>query len=249
MKSFKQFLMENPPAWHGTPHHFDAFSIDNIGTGEGHQAFGWGLYFAGERKVAEYYRDVLYDDEYIKQVNDKLDQLVKQMDPYRAFEYGKFKDPRGYELKAEYDRLMDERSRKSQDKALYHVEIIPSEDEMLDWDQPLNKQSEIVRNALASIGIVVDSSKLNKFDDALLTALSSDEVSDAKLPEQPRNPTGEEIYHQLVREQRSDKAASLYLLSIGIHGIKYLDNFSRHTGGTRNYVIFSDKDVVIKEKL
>ena len=46
-------------AYHGTPHAFDRFSLDAIGTGEGAQAFGWGLYFAGKREVAEYYRKAL----------------------------------------------------------------------------------------------------------------------------------------------------------------------------------------------
>ena len=31
-------------AYHGTPHRFDEFSLENIGTGEGHQAHGWGLF-------------------------------------------------------------------------------------------------------------------------------------------------------------------------------------------------------------
>lgn len=47
------------PAYHGTPHRFDRFSLDAIGTGEGAQAYGWGLYFAGKREVAEFYRDAL----------------------------------------------------------------------------------------------------------------------------------------------------------------------------------------------
>lgn len=47
------------PAWHGTPHEFEQFDIGKIGTGEGNQAFGWGLYFAGDRGVAEGYRDRL----------------------------------------------------------------------------------------------------------------------------------------------------------------------------------------------
>lgn len=44
------------PAYHGTPHEFDEFSTDHIGSGEGAQAYGWGLYFAGKREVADYYR-------------------------------------------------------------------------------------------------------------------------------------------------------------------------------------------------
>src|SRR5262249_25747808 len=47
------------PAYHGSPHIFDKFSSDKIGTGEGAQAFGHGLYFAGRKGVAEYYRNTL----------------------------------------------------------------------------------------------------------------------------------------------------------------------------------------------
>ena len=47
------------PAYHGTPHIFDRFSLDKIGTGEGAQAYGWGLYFAGKKGVAQYYRENL----------------------------------------------------------------------------------------------------------------------------------------------------------------------------------------------
>ena len=43
-------------AYHGTPHRFDEFSLDAIGTGEGAQAHGWGLYFAESKDVSEGYR-------------------------------------------------------------------------------------------------------------------------------------------------------------------------------------------------
>ncbi|MDO4561450.1 MAG: hypothetical protein Q4C86_10925 [bacterium] len=42
--------------WHGSPHRFDKFSLEHIGSGEGAQAFGWGLYFAGNKEVSEWYR-------------------------------------------------------------------------------------------------------------------------------------------------------------------------------------------------
>ena len=46
-------------AWHGTPHEVDRFSMEKIGTGEGNQSFGWGLYFAGKKEIAEHYRNKL----------------------------------------------------------------------------------------------------------------------------------------------------------------------------------------------
>ena len=43
-------------AWHGTGAYFSQFLLSLIGTGEGNQAHGWGLYFAEDRDTAEEYR-------------------------------------------------------------------------------------------------------------------------------------------------------------------------------------------------
>ncbi len=42
--------------YHGSPHAFDAFDMSKIGTGEGAQAYGHGLYFAESPDVANYYQ-------------------------------------------------------------------------------------------------------------------------------------------------------------------------------------------------
>lgn len=46
----------NQSAWHGSPHDFDTFDLGAIGTGEGNQVHGWGLYFAKDKKVSDLYR-------------------------------------------------------------------------------------------------------------------------------------------------------------------------------------------------
>ena len=46
-------------AWHGSPHDFDTFDLGAIGSGEGNQAHGWGLYFAKDKKVSKLYKEVL----------------------------------------------------------------------------------------------------------------------------------------------------------------------------------------------
>ena len=46
-------------AYHGSPHRFKKFDASKIGTGEGAQAYGHGLYFAENPKVAKDYADVL----------------------------------------------------------------------------------------------------------------------------------------------------------------------------------------------
>jgi hypothetical protein len=43
-------------AWHGSPYDFDEFDLGAIGSGEGNQVHGWGLYFAKDKKVSDLYR-------------------------------------------------------------------------------------------------------------------------------------------------------------------------------------------------
>lgn len=54
--------------FHGSPHTFDRFSLDHVGTGEGLQAYGWGLYFAEHRGIAEHYFKALAERPEIKRV-------------------------------------------------------------------------------------------------------------------------------------------------------------------------------------
>lgn len=48
--------------YHGTGSRFEKFSTDFMGTGEGNQVHGWGLYFAADRKIAEGYRNMLTNE-------------------------------------------------------------------------------------------------------------------------------------------------------------------------------------------
>ena len=49
-------------AYHGSPHDFNRFELSKIGTGEGAQAYGHGLYFAEKEGIAKGYRDKLVGD-------------------------------------------------------------------------------------------------------------------------------------------------------------------------------------------
>ena len=49
----------NQTAWHGSPHDFDEFDLGAIGSGEGAQFYGWGLYFAKNKEMAKNYKEVL----------------------------------------------------------------------------------------------------------------------------------------------------------------------------------------------
>ena len=54
--------MHQTSAFHGTRHLFDSFDISRIGTGEGAQYFGWGLYFSERRGVAKWYAESIAGD-------------------------------------------------------------------------------------------------------------------------------------------------------------------------------------------
>jgi hypothetical protein len=56
------------PAFHGSPHRFDRFTLNAIGSGEGAQAYGWGLYFASQRSVADWYRSKLAGPQHPKRL-------------------------------------------------------------------------------------------------------------------------------------------------------------------------------------
>src|SRR6185369_2031340 len=275
-------------AYHGSPHTFDKFSTSAMGTGEGAQAYGWGLYFAGNKEVAEYYRDALTKVTATGQSTDqyKIDGVLKEFgeyesrSPYYEASMGKLDDyikswekwPEQHPGNEAAAKLAEKNLEKAKsligkkveqvkkDGRLYHVELAPSEDEYLLWDKPLSEQSEKVRAALTQAyknkqQEWVSYSKENpdagladkKYNDLAEQVARLAQAYDAINGE--RNNSGADTYHAMQSMfGSSHKAASEYLHSLGIRGIKYLDGTSRGKGeGNFNYVIFSDDDVSIKE--
>lgn len=62
-------------AYHGTPHTVDKFTTQKIGTGEGAQAYGWGMYFAKSKDIAEFYRKALTNRRAGNSLNDRMAQV------------------------------------------------------------------------------------------------------------------------------------------------------------------------------
>ena len=89
--------------WHGSPHKFDKFDSSKIGTGEGAQAYGHGLYFAESPEVAGQYAANVKDMGAIRDVNAELSRLSKVMDSDLKFgQYRKFKSSAGEEAAKQY---------------------------------------------------------------------------------------------------------------------------------------------------
>lgn len=244
-------------AWHGSPHDHNKFDSSKIGTGEGAQAYGYGLYFAGSRDVAEYYKETLTNRDAQGYANAHLNakNLVDRFngdaewaaevvsDQLRNTEqfdqnYGRLQKTLEFIKSGAYAKPLDNPGK------LYQVELAPSEDEYLDWDKPLSEQSEFVRKALDGNQTIADRREKLESRKHIYTK-SVDSMMDM---------TGQELYELIADNPTTirapgDKAASDYLHSIGIRGIRYLDGSSRSAGeGTSNYVIFSDDDVAITAK-
>jgi hypothetical protein len=54
IKADKRVVAE-PTAFHGSPYDFNEFSMDKMGTGDGSQSMGWGMYFSSDKRDAVLY--------------------------------------------------------------------------------------------------------------------------------------------------------------------------------------------------
>ena len=123
-------------AWHGSPHDFDTFDLGAIGTGEGNQAHGWGLYFAKKKSVSRNYqkelskrlgttspklfkveipdqKTMLDEDKYFKEQNkgviDKIIPAINNLDiDKRKALLEHYKEHPSYPTNKEYEKILGE---------------------------------------------------------------------------------------------------------------------------------------------
>lgn len=157
-------------AYHGTPHKVDKFRMDKIGTGEGAQAYGHGLYFAESPDVAETYRSQLLDRAGVSyemadgtkytpissDISIAMNSIVDGdtgVQDWTKWTDGELEIPSVSELKATLEKHgAPVRRFGGGPGAVYKVDINDAiADRMLDWDAPLSEQSPAVREALAKI--------------------------------------------------------------------------------------------------
>lgn len=223
-------------AYHGSPYDFDRFDMSKIGTGEGAQGYGHGLYFADSPNVARTYQSKVS----AMHGSDKptiAGAPIDFDDPMQAaaFELARHNGDRlaaadFYEKTfrdSRVPRILRDNERLPKVKfpgRMYEVDINASPEQFLDWDKPLSTQGEIA----------------------------------ARLERMAINPIlkGSDAYQALGFDQKKLQhdftgklAASRLLKEAGIPGIRYLDQGSRSAGtGTRNYVVFDPKIVSILRK-
>jgi len=254
-------------AYHGTPHKVDKFSSSKIGTGEGAQAFGYGLYFAGKKEVADHYRQALagrggieVDGRTILTPPDESMVPEEMVAELFALHDGK-RDRVKHELEfGARDKHGDDAYRAAHVAALkwldghpniklhvnegnlYKVDI-PEDNELLDFDKPMREHTRAIRDKVADLlgtDIIDDMSGRDVYD-----------TLSAKLRKKKTAAYGWDVVDTASDSSdfSGNKAASRALAQAGIPGNSYLDGASRATGdGTRNYVIYDDSRISILEE-
>ena len=62
-------------AFHGSGADFDEFRLEMIGTGEGAQAYGYGLYFTDSKDIAKFYKEAMEQPKYLELEGKPLDSV------------------------------------------------------------------------------------------------------------------------------------------------------------------------------
>jgi len=147
-------------AYHGSPHDFDRFSMDKIGTGEGAQAYGHGLYFAESPDVAKSYRDALStprsfktDAEgkafaYLKSAGGDVDAALSDLDArQRYMSPAAFAETKAYLTDIKSGKIAPPKT----DGHTYEVDINASPDELIDYDADWSGQPDVVKRHFAHL--------------------------------------------------------------------------------------------------
>jgi hypothetical protein len=227
-------------AYHGSPHDFDRFDLSKIGTGEGAQVYGHGLYFAENPQTAQAYRDKLSGRQITLPSVDSpnFQQSMREAIANNAVQVaGRDVElakknltesinryPSGSNARHDYEAALDMLHENPAKYAgrMYEVNINADPAHFLDWDKPLSQQHPQTQDAVKqAMGPNWDQFKSAKAGDAVKQGFIApgEETTAAKLS------------------------------GAGVPGIKYLDQGSRGAGeGSRNYVVFDDKLVDILKK-
>lgn len=242
-------------AWHGSPHTFDRFSMEHIGTGEGAQAHGWGLYFAENRMTAEGYRNRLSDRS--RQANQVLDEFDwTDIDPFEqidseqlsaALDNGEFSPQTtellraleenqwlGFDTPAQAIRaaLSDLPSFEATPRLQQAVEVFGDKGRVFEVDIP---DTDSLLDEQKYMGSSRNTELRRKIEYILQEWDYKNPGNPLSLPE---SPNGREIYQAISDALGGPKEASLYLNRFGIKGITY-----EGLRDGRCYVVFDDKAI------
>lgn len=239
-------------AYHGSPHNFDNFSTSAIGTGEGAQSFGWGLYFTNQEDIARWYADKLTNTEENEEYIREIEELEKEVQLLKVI-------VDVYKTKLKENNL-SKRIKSNIETALpdFLKKIESNEASIKLLKEKLNKRNlytvELPDNGYLLWDKEYDAKDLTSLKQPLFNRLLDEYFGGDKESTQYEvdsifydGITGEELYHALQHELGSDKAASLFLKENGYIGIDYpAQSLSGNIDeGKRNYVIFDEADIKV----
>ena len=243
--------------WHGSPYRFTKFDANKIGSGEGNQVYGHGLYFAEAPAVAEGYQK----------------RLAGGSDPYtynwqgKQYEGGVKGDPIAHALGLSYHQGPQTARQVAKEGIEAAKAGEPWAIDMggLDYYQKMyDAASQIKKKDIkANQGALY---KVDLPDEKIAQMLDWDNV----VPEEMRQKiskvmmdkfgsgatgtSGEKLYKEIQQSfqwagsKNPAKDASDFLKQQGIPGVRYLDAGSRKKGGTSNFVVFDPNDLTILER-
>jgi len=248
-------------AYHGSPHSFDRFSTEQIGTGEGAQAYGQGLYFTESEDVARGYRDALteplrvdgkrisnmtsdYTELKLLESDFDIDKAIKlierEMSGFDDSVIGKIRK-KGAMESIEKLRDLQIRDAITVDKgSMYEVNIDVEPDELIDWDTPISQQSKKVQDAVYANRDAVDQRIVDDYFGGDRNNIINDEM------------TGQQYMANMDKVNAGMIDGTEYeLAERGVKGVRYADALTRHKTPDKrsmNYVIFDDRLITIAKK-
>ena len=214
--------------YHGSPHKFDKFDASKIGTGEGAQAYGHGIYMADSPDVAGQYTKFTLQhhiDAELAKPKPDMEWVARA----KAKEAELFKNAPA-------------------DAGLYKADL-PDEwiPKMLDWDKPLAEQSKEVQKALSGVGVGAGPKSVEEARAGVGASLDRLRAIEREVGD--RHPIYNKAFDDLTAARKhlakveifsNEPASAIYsnlghskedssaiLRRAGITGIRYLDGGSR----------------------
>lgn len=237
-------------AWHGSPHNFDRFDMSKIGTGEGAQAYGHGLYFAEHPEVAKAYRDALSNRNYSISGEPVEDAITAHWADVKRRGGNIDEHLTRYRNEAEYWRQMAEQKRASGESTSMAMERYMSAKDNADaLDRVKNGDvASTDPGALYKTELDVNHEDLLDWDKPL--SQQSEKVKAAIAKINPAFVDAPVEGQSLYRFFGDNAEAAKKLREAGILGIRYLDQGSRSATGdpTHNFVLFDDSLAKILSK-
>lgn len=241
-KNLEQYKIYHQKAYHGSPYTFDHFDLGAIGTGEGAQGHGWGLYFAQDKQIAKSYKDTLshhmYGDNDLMFNEEALNKLYSTLSDKAHTE-------------ADYDKLSV-----IENILITHTEddVLNNSDEMFDaeavkwWKNQreiyLNKEykeSSLFEVDIPEDDVLLDEKRnINEQPKKVQQAVRKMYRSLGYKTSALKYVTGKEFYDTVAAEKGGQKKASEFINEHGIKGITY-------DGGNdgKCFVVFDDKAIQI----